>query len=447
MRKLVLGFVLVGLATQAFAQSAPEPDRESLLNGLRILFWQQPGNPNVLLKLRIHSGAAFDLAGKTGMMALLGDALFSDPATREYVTEELGGKLEVRTTYDAIDVTMSGKASSLERMIDLLRGAVLTTQLDTETVTRLREARIARLAKVPSPAEIADAAIATRLFGSFPYAHSPEGTPETVAKVDRADLLLARQRFLNADNASLAVIGGVEKPRLMRALRQLLGPWGKSDSTVPPTFRLPPAPDARVLLLNKPGESRAEIRVAVRGLSRADKNSMAADLLAIIIRNRWQRAVPDLNNASVRHEAHLLPGMFVLGGSVPAASASKAVTAAQQIMAALAQTAPAADEVDAARGEFLARVSKQMAEPEGLAESWLDVDTFKLSRPNSIFSTSITSGDLQHAAARLFKDASVATVVVGNSEELKSAFAGKVEMAGDSSRRTNLDPGVQLRKP
>src|SRR5947209_4057598 len=195
MRAAAVIFVLLTLTGHGFAQTAPEPERETLLNGLRILYWQQPGNSNVLLKLRVHSGAAFDLAGKAGMMALFGDALFPDPATREYVTDELGGKLEVTTTYDSIDVTLSGKASALERMIDLLRGAVLSTQLDADTIAKLRQARIARLSKSPSAAEKADDAIANRLFGSFPYAHPAEGTAATLAKVDRGDMLLARERF------------------------------------------------------------------------------------------------------------------------------------------------------------------------------------------------------------------------------------------------------------
>ena len=440
----VISFLLT-LTSHGFAQTAPEPQRETLLNGLRILYWQQPGNPNVLLKLRIHSGAAFDLAGKAGMMALFSDALFPDPATREYVMEELGGKLEVTTTYDSIDVTLSGKATALERMIDLLRGAVLSTQLDTDTIAKLRQARIARLSKPPSAAEKADAAIANRLFGSFPYAHPAEGTLAALAKVDRADLLLARERFLNADNASLGVIGGVEKPRLMRALRQLLGPWGKSNATIPATFRQPSAPDSRVLIVDSPGESRAEIRLAVRGLSRGDTDSMTADLLALIIRNRWQSAVPELANAAVQHEAHLLPGAFILSGSLPTASASKAVTAAQQIINALAQAAPTAAEVNTARGELLSQISKQMSQPEGLGNMWLDVDTFKLARrPNTIQSvvSSLAPGDVQRLAARLFKDRPVATVVVGNSEELKSAFAGKVDTGAAMS-----DPAVQLKKP
>src|SRR5205823_14429453 len=140
-------------------------------------------------------------------------------------------------------------------------------------------------------------------------------------------------------------------------------------------FRQPSAPDSRVLVVDTPGESRAEICLAVRGLSRGDADSIAADLLALIIRNRWQSDVPELANAAVRHGAHLLPGAFILSGSLPTASASKAVTAAQQIMNALAQAAPTAAEINTARAELLSQISKQMSQPEGLANLWLDVDT------------------------------------------------------------------------
>ena len=58
---------------QAGAQTFPEPLREHLLNGLTVLLWQRPGDAKVLLKLRVHAGAAFDLTGKGGTMALLDD--------------------------------------------------------------------------------------------------------------------------------------------------------------------------------------------------------------------------------------------------------------------------------------------------------------------------------------------------------------------------------------
>ena len=449
---VLLVLVLIALLPSlAVAQAAPEPEREILLNGLRILYWPQPGNPNVLLKLRIHSGAAFDLAGRDGMMALLGDALFPDPATRDYVAEELGGRLEVSTNHDAIDVTISGKAAGLERMIDLLRGAVVTTQLGAENVATLRANRIKLLSEKPATAsEMADQAIAERLFGSFPYARVATGTAASVAKIERADLLLARERFLNADNASLAIVGGVEKPRLMRALRQLLGQWGKSDRTIPATFRQPGAPDPRVLILDNPGSTNADVRIAARGLAGGDNDAMAAKVLGLIIGYRWKAAVPELSDVSVRNHDRVLPGIFVLRASAPAATVAKALAAAQAISQSLTQTGPTAQEVENARMLVLAQLSADLSQPDTMATRWLDMDTFKSSRPSTVATLirNLTAADLQRVAVKLFKGVPIATVIVGNSEQLKTAIGGNVELKSAVVPEVKpIDPVTQTKKP
>jgi zinc protease len=451
-RSIMLLLALAAICpTTVSAQTAAEPEREMLLNGLRILYWPQPGNPNVLLKLRIHSGAAFDLTDKAGMMALLGDALFPDPATREYMTEELGGRLEVLTTHDSIDITLVGKSSGLERMIDFLRGSVLTTQLSVESVATLRAARVKLLSEKPATlADTADQATAARVLGNFPYARPATGTPASVTKVERADLLLARERFLNADNASLAIVGGVEKSRMMRALRQLLGLWGKSDRTIPSTFRQPGAPDTRVLVVDSPGATNAEIRLAIRGLARGDKDALAANILALIIRDRWKTAVPDLSQVSVRDEAHVLPGIFVLSASAPTGNAAKAATAAQDLIKSLIQTGPTAQELESARGAILNRLATDLSQPETMSTHWLDMDTFKSTRPSTLATLirSLTPGDIQRVTARLFKDVAMATVVAGNSEQLKAIFTGNVEIKSAVAPEAKpIDPVVPAKKP
>jgi len=445
-------FVLIFALSLAFLSSATaqgnltEPSRQQLLNGLTILFSPRPGDANVLLKLRIQSGAAFDLSGKAGTMALLGDALFPDPATREYVTEQLGGKLEVSTSYDSIDVTISGKASELERLIEFLRAAVLTTNLSVENVTKLREARLTSLSEhSTSPSQIADREIGRRLFGTFPYANPASGTVESIAKVDRADLMLAHERFLHADNATLVVIGGVESARLLRDLRQLLGPWPKADRNYPQTFRQPNAPDSRVLVINQTDAKTTEVRIAVRGLSRSDRDSLAASVLAQIARQRWQTALPELSGSFVRHDAYMLPGMFVFGASVPTSSAAKATSAAQEVMRALIQTGPTTAELDAARSAVLSQVNNT-GSTDSLADAWLDAETYKLSNANrSAELNRLTVSDLQRVATRLFKDAPQATIVVGDSAQLKAAFGDKAEIRSDA--KTASDSAVPPKKP
>src|SRR5829696_3696424 len=168
------------------AQSAPEPRREQLLNGLRILMWSRPADQNVLIKLRVHSGAAFDLAGKEGLMATLVDAMF-DQQTREYVTEELGGRIEVTLSYDTINITLAGRATDFDRLLELARNAATNPQLTPENFERVRAARLKSLRETrPTAAELADRAAAARLFGAYPYGRVTPGTPDSLARAARA---------------------------------------------------------------------------------------------------------------------------------------------------------------------------------------------------------------------------------------------------------------------
>src|SRR6478672_12785618 len=142
LRKVAFGFALAAACqAPAQAQLLTPPERFELLNGLRVLLLSRPGDQDVLLKLRIHSGSAFDLAGKGGSMALLGDLLFPDPATREFFTEEMQGRLNVVTDYDSITVTLQGRTREFERIVEILRTALVTTQLTPENVTKVRNGR------------------------------------------------------------------------------------------------------------------------------------------------------------------------------------------------------------------------------------------------------------------------------------------------------------------
>ncbi|HKY29727.1 MAG TPA: insulinase family protein [Pyrinomonadaceae bacterium] len=428
------------MAPTAFPQAPAEPEREQLLNGLRLLFWLRPGSPDVILKLRINSGAAFDLSGKAGQMALLGDLLFPDPDTVEYFTGEMDGKLDVKVTYDSTTITMVGKAAELERIVEVLRNALLATQFTPEVITRMRDARIKLLKdSTISPASVADRAIAARLFGDFPYGRPAAGSPEDLARVDRADLMLARDRFLNSNNATLAVIGGVTKQRALRTVRQLLGPWRKSEQIVPTTFRQPSRPDAKTLLVNVPGPS-VEVRLATRGVSRSESDFHIAAVLAKLAQHRWQAAAPELATQPVfvRSDAYVLPGAFVMGATVNSQSTADSVVNAKKVLDSLVNTPATAAELERAKNEVVNEVTVMLAKPENALDPFLDMDTYRMSAVQDQIALlrAVTSSDLQRVANRLFKSAAIATVVAGETIQLKPALEGRLqyEVLGEIAR-------------
>lgn len=443
--KSLLGVcLLLPFQSSLRAQGSSQPEKTQLLNGLRVMLLPRPGDQEVLIKLRVHSGAAFDLAGKAGSAALLGDILFPDQITREYFTEEMQGRLDVKTNYDSVTITMQGRAREFERIIEIMRTALVTTQLTPEIVAKVRDGRIKVIRETSiSPAVVADRAIATRLFGDFPYGRPYAGTVESLERVERSDLMLARERFLNPNNSTLVVIGGVQPNRAMRALRQLLGSWRKSEQIVPATFRQPLPPDPRTLVIDSPADQSVEVRLAVRGFARNDPDAMAATLLAGVARNRWEKALPELSRTPmfVRHDAFALPGMFVMGTSINHLLAGKALTSARETVKSLATTPVSPAEFEQARAELASLMNKGLAKPDGTAEVWLDIDTYGLSAATEQLRVlgDTTPADLQRAATRLFRDDAFASVVVGNSELVKTQIERyvKVEIMG------TIDPRVE----
>lgn len=435
---------------------------QQLLNGLDIFILNQPANPRVVIKLRIHSGASFDLSGKEGTMALVGETFFSDPAVHEYFIEQLNGHLEVKTDFDYLDITMSGRASDFETMIDALRNGLIIKPLTNEIVTKVRTERIEAIGKITGSdaylTDMADRAAVARLFGQrHPYARSINGSPESLLRITRNDLLLARERFVNPNNATLAIVGGIDDKQAKFVIRQLLGQWRKSETVTPATFRQPEQPDPRPLVidfgnsatLSTQAPSLTHLRLAMIGLPRSNPESAACQMLARIALMRWIKINPkltaSLSSPFGRHDGRILSGIIMMGATVPIEEASNALKSGRQILESLIDTPPATDEVTDARATLIQsigranRADRVSDAAELTAESILDTDiglvtSDKLSQEISRY----TAHDLQQIAVKLFKDAPPAMIAMGNASLLKSSLAaiGPIEDARD----VRLDP-------
>lgn len=422
-------FLTVFLSTFAFAQPSKQaaPRQDVLLNGLKVLIWSDPTAEKTTIKLRVHGGSMFDPKDKMGVLALLGDLLFPTDQAKAFFTEDLEGSLDVTTNYDYIQINATGKSSELLAMLETISNAVINPQITPENFKAATEARLKKVQSLEkNPSYLADRAAAKRLLGEFPYGRSAEGTSESLAKIDRADILFAQQRFLTSDNATLEIIGNLKQDYAFRATRQLFGGWVKSDKKVPATFAMAVDPDPNPQMIEtnfvEPNLiGQFEYRWATRGISRRDKDYFAMRFLVNLLQNRFRSKV-DKNlqsGISVVHERNLLPGVLLFKFSLPVQLPTDAPKRSDislfgiESPLTLLKEPISSNEFDQTRSEILAEIDQKP-----LTDKMLDIDTFKLVSVDDEMKklNSVTLADVQRVADKLSKQPFV-SVFLQNSKK------------------------------
>ncbi len=421
--QFVVAFILLfSLVSAGFAQrSGDSPYQEKLLNGLRVHMWPKPGESKVTLRLRIHSGSAFDQQGKEGTTRMLAESIFPTDSGREFFTEDLEGSFTVVNTYDYTELQISARPDGFLTMLETVASAISAPTIDAVTTDAARKRVLAELTeKLSDPAYIADRAAAKRLLGNFPYGRPILGTPETVAVIDFADLRFIYDRMFGADNATLSISGPIDRTQAFRAARRYFGSWLKSDVKIPSTFTQPEQPPTAMMIVDSPKPGSGEIRYATRGTARNDKDLAAVAIVARVVENRLRSKVSaerrDL--VSVRHNAHYLPGIMMFGLSeivtkIKTEDGPEVKVEASDILFQSLNSKIADTEFASARSAVSAERAKIPRETQ-----WLDVETFKLTsvRADQASFAAVTLLDVQRVADRVRSSPMVSVMVYSPQE-------------------------------
>ncbi|QQS33055.1 MAG: insulinase family protein [Acidobacteriota bacterium] len=405
--------LLISLAAPAiFSQPAMlTPRRETLLNGTRLITHPDAKADKVWVRIRVHSGSAFDPQGKEGVMRLLSQNLFPNPAAGEFFEEDLEGSLNVLCGYDFIQITASSKPEEFLTMLETLATAVSSPTIDKETTDRLKaDLNLFHERNKLDNASMADEAAKERLFGTFPYGRPTAGTKESLSRITFADIIEARKRFLTADNTSVVISGRFDRALATRAAKRYFGGWLKSDRKVPSTFKRPEDPPAEMAALSSPAVGEPEVRFAMRGVARSDKEFPSAEVFAQIMQERLVRKAAS-NSADVRvsNVSLTLPGYLMIRFSAAAFGGPENTSMFKE-----AVNSAISEPIDAAEFTAARRKAADVWRVRPSEEFWLDADTYKLtSAENDARSfDSINLADVKAFAEKISRSPMVSLVML-----------------------------------
>jgi predicted Zn-dependent peptidase len=451
MTRVHLALAIVVTAIGAARAAAPEPlqlppiTRVTLDNGLRLIVAEAHEVPLVEFYGMMGAGAAEDPDGKEGLAALTADALTRGAgglSAEEFArtVESLGGEIRAEAGTDATILNAEFLAEDFGTGVELLRKILREPTFDRDEIRRGRQEQLAELlASLEDPSTVAEKCFARFLYGTYPYGRWAAGTSSSVQGLGRGNVRNFYHRWYRPNNLILAVVGDIKADDAIARLRDAFGSWeGRPDAV--PTRAGPPEPLAarRVLLVDQPDASQAQIRIGAIALKRNDPALLPAQVANTVLGGGFSSVlVEELRvKRSLTYGASSLFAARLTGGDFRINTFSKSPTAVETLALALDVQGKFRREpidpkaLEKARSYLVGQFPLRLETPDALAGRLVEIEFFGLPKDELETYvprvTAVTPEIASQAAAQHMPDPErVAIVVVGKAAEIKAPLEAR----------------------
>ncbi|MGZ8868401.1 MAG: M16 family metallopeptidase, partial [Thermoanaerobaculia bacterium] len=261
----------------------PKPAEKTLSNGMRVIVVPKHDIPLVSARLMVRTGSEADPGDLAGLAGLTANLLTQGTTTRTAEqlargVEALGATLNADASWDASNVNISVMSNRFEQALGFVSDVVRNPVFKEEEVQRLREQSIdsVRVA-LQDPLSIARYVSARVVFEDRPYGHAASGTPESLGRIAREQVVAFHKRHYRPNNAVLVVAGDVKPEAAFATAEKLFGGWKSAPVEVTKADEKPATESKpRVIVVDMPDAGQAAVLVTRRGLRRVDPQYYAA---------------------------------------------------------------------------------------------------------------------------------------------------------------------------
>jgi len=256
----------------------PKPVEKTLPNGLRVVVVQRSELPLVSAQLLIKSGGEVDPADLSGVSDITASLLTRGTMTRSATQiaeqiEALGGNIGSSAGWDSSGATVGVTSSRIGSAMEILADVVRNPAFKEEEIERLRRQYLNNLkVSLGQPGAIARYVAARLVYRDAPYGHPLSGTPESLPRIKRDDIVRIHGMFYRPDNAIL-VIGGDMTPENGFALAlKYFGDWARPATEMPKMPVGTPVSDTknrRIVVIDMPEAGQAAVLAARSGINRS----------------------------------------------------------------------------------------------------------------------------------------------------------------------------------
>ena len=248
--------------------------RFSLSNSLKVIFLRRKNLPLINICMLTDIGAVTDSREKEGISSLAFELLFKGTKKRnafQIVNEidSMGAILTWSTSIDYSLIVGEFLNKDIRKVFEILSDITLNSVFPSEEFKKIRKRRIDKLKEEKdNPSYLASKEFFKNLFDFHPYGNSVLGRVETISKMDERDVAEHYWRYANPENSILSLVGDFEENEVLKIVEEFFGKW-KSNEKIEIDISEPPRiKGKRIILMDKPELTQAQIRLGNLGFCR-----------------------------------------------------------------------------------------------------------------------------------------------------------------------------------
>ena len=329
----------VAVAQAADELSLPPFQRHQLPNGLTLILMEQHELPIVSFNFVLRAGSIIDPVGKEGVASLTARLLRQGTESRS--ADQISAQLDFIGAQFSVGAGLESTQGSAEFLrkdvtagIGLLADILRHPSFPPDEVKKQIQQRIGAIQSArETPGAVMGRYYYSFLYGRHPYHRPVGGDEQSLAAIQRQDILAYYRVHYVPANLILAVAGDFDSQQMKKVLEARFGSWTGGRPPRASAARKPRVKGRRILLVDKPDSTQTFFTIGNIGVQRHHPDRVALQVVNTLFGGRFTSML----NSRLRIESgltygagswfndHLQPGPFRIYTYTPTETTEKAI--------------------------------------------------------------------------------------------------------------------------
>lgn len=313
MNKIIISALVLLLSACAFTSKSTTSSTSKntyknerivqLENGLKVYFVQDDSLPQIALQMLIPVGNGYEPSGLEGLNTMTAGLL--DKGTKNKKALEIsdllsdsGSSFGANAGYDFTILSTQSLITEFPKVLNLFMKIITEPQFPADEIERERQLMLVSLkSRKDRSGGLADLEMTQSFYSGHPYGRDLFGTPESLKKIKRENIMAFYKKHYHPRGASLAVSGRISAEAEKQIL-DLMKSW-KSDQArevIKVPFKAETTRE-KIRVLSTPHKAQTEIRMIQPGIPRAHadfiKYRLANEILGGSFASRLNQKIRD----------------------------------------------------------------------------------------------------------------------------------------------------------